>query len=63
MKNIKESKNIKQFSFRTVTADEVKKVIKDLKTSKSVGGEIPIQILKESDFEKFISNNALFLFL
>ena len=43
-------KNIKKFSFRPVTKDEVKKVIKDLKTNKSVGGEIPIQILKEREF-------------
>ena len=28
----------------------LKKVIKDLKTNNSVGGEIPIQILKESEF-------------
>ena len=64
IKNIKKKyKNINKNSFRQVTTDEIKKVIKDLKTSKSVGGEIPIQILKESDFEKFISNNALFLFL
>ena len=46
----KKYKNIKKFSFRPVTTDEVKKVIKDLKTNKSVGGEIPIQILKESEF-------------
>ena len=26
------------------------KVIKDLKTNKSIGGELPIQILKESEF-------------
>ena len=46
----KKYKNINKFSFRPVTTDEVKKVIKDLKTNKSVGGEIPIQILKESEF-------------
>ena len=51
IKNIKKnSKNIKKFSFRPVTTDEVKKVIKDLKTNKSVGEEIPMQILKESEF-------------
>ena len=44
----KEKKNIKKFSFRPVTTDQVKKVIKDLKTNKSVDGEISIQILKES---------------
>ena len=51
IKNIKKKyKNINKFSLRQVTTDEVKKVIKDLKTNKSVGGEIPIQILKESEF-------------
>ena len=49
--NIKKKyKNFKRFSFRPVTTDEVKKVIKDLKTNKSVGEEIPMQILKESEF-------------
>ena len=33
-----------------MTTDEVKKVIKGIKANKSVGGEIPIQILKESEF-------------
>ena len=46
----KKYKNINKFSFRLVTTDQVKKVIKDLKTNKSVGGEIPIQILNESEF-------------
>ena len=30
--------------------DDVKTVIQDLENNKSVGGEIPIQILKESEF-------------
>ena len=51
IKNTKKKyKNINKFSFRPVTTDEVKKVIKDLKTNKSVDKEIPIQILKESEF-------------
>ena len=51
IKNVKKKyKNMKNFSFRPVTTDEVKKVIKDLTTNKSVGGEIPIQILKGSEF-------------
>ena len=33
-----------------VSTEDVKKVIKDLKTNKSVGREIPTQILKESEF-------------
>ena len=51
IKNVKKKyKIINKFSFRPVTTDEVKKVIKDLKTNKSEGGEFPIQILKESEF-------------
>ena len=51
VKNIKKKyKNIKKISFRPITTNEVKKVIKDLKTNKSIVGEIPIQILKESEF-------------
>ena len=51
IKIIKEKhKNIDTFSFLQVTTDNVKKVIKDFKTNKSVVWEIPIQILKESKF-------------
>ena len=38
------------FSFQPVSVDDVKTVIQDLKNNKSVGGEKPIQILKESEF-------------
>ena len=34
----------KEFSLEPISKDEVKKIIKDLKNSKSVGGEIPIKI-------------------
>ena len=34
----------KKFSLEPVSKDEVKKIIKDLKYSKSVGGEIPTKI-------------------
>ena len=34
--------NIKKLAFRSVTTEEAKKVIKDLKTNKSVDGEIPV---------------------
>ena len=40
----------KRFSFELVSKDEDKKTIKDLKNSKSVGGEISPKILKESEF-------------
>ena len=51
LKIIKENfSNIKKFVFQLVSTEDVKKVIKDLKTNNSVGGEIPTQILKESEF-------------
>ena len=47
---IKEDVRIpKNFSFQTVSKDEVKKII-DLKSNTSVGGEIQKKILKECDF-------------
>ena len=39
--------------------DEVKTVIQDMKNKKSVGGEIPIQILKESEFTFEILTNCV----
>ena len=39
-----------KFPFQPVSKYEVKKIIKDLKNSKSVGGEIPTKILKECEF-------------
>ena len=36
----------KKFSFQPVSKAEVKKIIKDLKSSKSVGGEIPAKKFK-----------------
>ena len=51
VKAIKENfPNVKKFTFQLVSTEDVKKVIKDLKTNKSVRGEIPTQILKESEF-------------
>ena len=38
------------FSFQSICVDDIKTVIQDFKNNKSVGGEIPIQILKESQF-------------
>ena len=40
----------KKFSFQLVSNDDVRKIIKDLKNSKSVKGEIPRKILKECEF-------------
>ena len=51
IKTIKEDfLNVKKFFFQLVSIEDVKKVIKDLKSNKPVGGEIPTQILKESEF-------------
>ena len=43
-------RGINNFLFRSVSAEEVKKIIRDLKTNKAVGGEIPTKILKECEF-------------
>ena len=51
IRNIKANFNsVCIFSFQPVCVDDVKTVIQDLKNNKSVGSEIPIQILKESEF-------------
>ena len=41
---------ISKFSFGPVSVEEVKNIIRDLKTYKAVGGEIPTKILKECEF-------------
>ena len=43
-------RSIGNFSFRPVSVEEVKKIIRDLKTNKAAGGEIPTKILKECEF-------------
>ena len=40
----------KKFYFQFVSKDEVKKLIKDLKSNKSLGGEIQTKLLKECEF-------------
>ena len=40
----------KKFSFQLFSKDEVKKIIRDLKNSKYVRGEIPTKILKKCKF-------------
>ena len=42
--------NVKKFTFQLLSTKDVKKVIKDFKTNKSVGEEIPTKILKKSEF-------------
>ena len=42
--------NVKKFTFQLLFTEDVKKVIKDFKTNKSVGEEIPTKILKKSEF-------------
>ena len=47
--NIKEQYKVKgNFSFRLT--EEIKAIIKDLPTIKTAGGEIPVNILKKSNF-------------
>ena len=38
----------RKFSFQPISKDEVKKIVKDLKNSKSVGGEIPTKSYKNA---------------
>ena len=60
LKNIKAKFNsFCSFSFQPVFMEEVKAVIGDMKNNKSVGSEIPIQILKESEFTLEISTNCI----
>ena len=60
IKNIKAKfSSFRSFSFHPVLMEEVKKVIRGIKNNKSVGGEIPIQILKESEFTFEILTNCI----
>ena len=60
IKNIKTKfKSVRIFSFQPVSVDDVKTVIRDLKNKKSVGAEIPIQILKESEFTFGMLTNCI----
>ena len=51
--------SVRVSSFQPVSVDDVKTVIRDLKNNKSAGGEIPIQILKESEFTFGILTNCI----
>ena len=51
IKTIKQNFNItSKFSFQPASVNDAKQIIKDLKSNKSVGGDIPINILKECNF-------------
>ena len=51
IKTIKQNFNItNKFSFQPVSVNDVKQVIKDLNSTKSIGGDIPTNILKECNF-------------
>ena len=48
---IKEQYKVKgNFSFRLATAEEIKAIIRDLPTNKVVRSEIPVNVLKKSNF-------------
>ena len=60
IKNIKAKFNsVRIFSFQPFSGDDVKTVIRDLKNNKFAGGEIPIKILKESEFTFGILTNCI----
>ena len=52
-------RGISSFSFRPVSVEEVKKIIRDLKTNKAVGGEIPTKILRECEFTFDVLTNCI----
>ena len=48
---IKERYKVKEnFSFRLATTEKIKAIIRDLPTNKAAGGEIPVNVLKKSNF-------------
>ena len=52
-------RGISSFLFRPVSVEEVKKIIRDLKTNKAVGGEIPTKILRECEFTFDVLTNCI----
>ena len=52
-------RHIINFSFPPVSAEEVKKIIQDLKTNKAVGGEISTNKLKECKFTFDVLTNCI----
>ena len=51
--------HIEKFSFRFVTLEDIRLIIKDLKTNKAAGGDIPLKLLKECDFTYEKSSNCI----
>ena len=49
------------FSFRIVTTKGIKAIIRDLSTNKAAGGEIPVNILKKSNF--FFAELTIFFYI
>ena len=52
-------RGISKFSFQPVTIEEVKNIVRALKTHKAVGGEIPTKILKECDFTFYVLTKCI----
>ena len=51
--------SISNFSFWPVSVEKVKKIIRNLKTNKAVGGEIPTKILKECEYNFDVLTNCI----
>ena len=59
-KNIKRKlSTVHSFSFQPIFENDVMKIIRDLKIDKSVGGGIPVHILKESEFKLKTLTNCM----
>ena len=60
IKKIKSNYTIKQkFSFKPVTVKDIENVIKNIPTNKVAGGEIPLNVLKQSAFTYVILTDCI----
>ena len=60
IKKIKSNYTIKQkFSFKPVTVKDIENVIKNISTNKVTGGEIPLNVLKQSGFTYAMSRDCI----
>ena len=60
IKKIKSNYTIKQkFSFKPVTVKNIENVIKNIPTNKVTGGEIPLNVLKQSAFTYVILRDCI----